>query len=177
MSRRGVPRSGRADILDTWLKRMKEDQTAQRKAQGRLIGLDVGERRIGVAVSDENRIVALPECVIERRSLAEDVRALCELAREKASDRFIVGLPLRLDGSHGPEADEVTQFARMLAQQPGVHVEMADERFSTKQAERHLIQSGVRRRRRRKIVDKMAAQIILQNYMDSYRADTGKISE
>jgi putative Holliday junction resolvase len=156
---------------------MEKGQARPPTARGKLIGLDVGERRIGVAVTDEKRVVALPECVIERRSLEEDVRALCELARAKGSDRFIVGLPLRLDGSHGPEANGVTEFARTLAQQPGIHVEMADERLSTKQAERHLIQSGVRRGRRRRIVDKMAAQIILQNYIDSHQVETGKISE
>jgi len=155
---------------------MEKRQKEARTARGKIIGLDVGERRIGVAVTDEKRVVALPECVIERRSLEEDVRALCELARAKGSDRFIVGLPLRLDGSHGPEADDVVKFARKLAERSGMRVEMSDERFSTKEAERHLIRGGVRRKRRRNIVDKMAAQIILQNYIDSHQPETGKIS-
>ena len=140
----------------------------------RLIGLDVGERRIGVAVSDEKRVVALPECVIERRGVEEDVRALSNIAREKGGGRFIVGLPLRLDGSRGVEADGVAQFARKLAERSGIPVEMSDERLSTKQAERHLIKGGVRRRRRREIVDKMAAQIILQSYIDAHQDVTGE---
>ena len=143
-----------------------------RRSGCKLIGLDVGERRIGVAVSDEKRVIALPECVIERRSVEEDVRALSGIARAKGGERFIVGLPLRLDGSHGVEASGVVQFARELAERSGIPVEMSDERLSTKQAERHLIRSGVRRRRRREIVDKMAAQIILQNYIDAHQGET-----
>jgi putative Holliday junction resolvase len=135
----------------------------------RLIGLDVGERRIGVAVSDERRVVALPDCVIERRGVDEDIRALSDIARERDGERFIVGLPLRLDGSRGVEADAVVQFARRLAERSGIPVEMSDERLSTKQAERHLIKGGVRRRRRREIVDKIAAQIILQSYIDAHQ--------
>jgi len=143
-----------------------------RRSGCKLIGLDVGERRIGVAVSDEKRVIALPECVIERRSLEEDVRALSDIARAKDGERFIVGLPLRLDGSRGVEADGVAQFARKLAERSGIPVEMSDERLSTKQAERHLIKGGVRRRRRREIVDKMAAQIILQSYIDAHQGET-----
>jgi len=143
----------------------------------RLIGLDVGERRIGVAVSDEERIVALPECVIERRGVDQDVRALSDIAREKGGERFIVGLPLRLDGSRGVEADGVAQFARKLAERSGIPVEMSDERLSTKQAERHLIKGGVRRRKRRDVVDKIAAQIILQSYIDAHQDVTGDESE
>jgi putative Holliday junction resolvase len=143
----------------------------------RLIGLDVGERRIGVAVSDERRVVALPECVIERRSVEEDVRALSDIARAKGGERFIVGLPLRLDGSRGVEADGVAQFACKLAERSGMAVEMSDERLSTKQAERHLIKGGVRRRRRREVVDKMAAQIILQSYIDAHQDMTREESE
>jgi len=143
---------------------------------GRLIGLDVGERRIGVAISDQKRVVALPECVIERRNVEEDVRALSDLARAKGAERFIVGLPLRLDGSHGPEADNVVEFARKLAERSLMCVEMSDERLSTKEAERHLIRGGVRRKQRRKILDKMAAQIILQSYIDAHRGETGERS-
>ena len=136
-----------------------------------MIGLDVGQRRIGVAVSDENRVVALPECVIERRSVDEDVRDLSEIARARGGELFVVGLPLRLDGTRGVEAEGVAEFARRLAERSGIPVEMSDERLSTKQAERHLITGGVRRKRRRQIVDKMAAQIILQGYMDAHQGE------
>jgi putative Holliday junction resolvase len=147
---------------------MKE-RTGSRRAEGRLIGLDIGERRIGVAVSDEMNVVALPDCVVERRNLEDDLRALCDLAREKHAGRFVVGLPIRLDGSHGEQAQRVAEFARKLAQRSDIPVEMSDERFSTKQAERHLIGSNVTRKRRRKVIDKIAAQIILQSYMDAHR--------
>jgi putative Holliday junction resolvase len=142
-----------------------------------LIGLDIGERRIGVAVSDEMNVVALPECVIERRSLQHDLRALCDLAREKNARCFVVGLPIRLDGSHGEQAQRVAEFAHKLAQRCDMPVEMSDERLSTKQAERHLIKSNVKRKRRRKVIDKIAAQIILQSYMDKHRERTGKQAE
>lgn len=151
---------------------MKAKQMESHKPGCRLIGLDVGERRIGVAVSDEKHVVALPECVIERRSVDEDVRELTEIARAKEAGLFVVGLPLRLDGTHGVEAEGVAEFARRLAERSGVPVEMSDERLSTKEAERHLIQSGVRRKRRRQVVDKMAAQIILQSYIDIHQGKT-----
>ena len=150
---------------------MKVERMNSHRSGCRLIGLDVGERRIGVAVSDERRVVALPECVIDRRSVEEDVRALTEIAREKGAERFIVGLPLRLNGSRGVEADGAVEFARKLEERSGIQVEMSDERLSTKQAERHLITGGVRRKRRRQIVDKMAAQIILQGYMDAQQGE------
>ena len=148
-----------------------------RRTGGRLIGLDVGERRIGVALSDENRVIALPECVIERRDVEEDLRVLSELARTKDAGRFIVGLPLRLDGSHGVAADGATEFARKLADRSGIPVEMSDERLSTKEAERRLIESGVRRKRRRRVLDKMAAQIILQSYIDAHQGETQEGAE
>jgi putative Holliday junction resolvase len=148
---------------------MKESKPSGER-EGRLIGLDVGERRVGVAVSDQMNIMAIPECVIERTSLEEDLRTICDLAREKQAERVIVGLPLRLDGSHGQEAQRVTAFARKLAERAGIPVEMADERLSTKEAERGLISRDVKRRRRRKIIDKVAAQIILQTYMDARNA-------
>jgi len=148
---------------------MKVERTGSHKPGCRLIGLDVGERRIGVAVSDEKHVVALPECVVERRSVDEDVRELSEIARAKGAELFVVGLPLRLDGTHGVEAEGVTEFARRLEERSGIPVEMSDERLSTKEAERHLIKSGVKRKRRRNIVDKMAAQIILQSYIDAHQ--------
>jgi len=144
------------------------ERTDSHTAKGRLIGLDIGERRIGVAVSDEMNVVALPERVIERRNLEDDLRALSDLAREKRAQRFIVGLPIRLDGSQGREAQRVAAFARKLAQRANIPVEMSDERFSTKQAERHLIKSNVKRKRRRQVIDKIAAQIILQSYLDAH---------
>lgn len=144
------------------------ERTDSHAAKGRLIGLDIGERRIGVAVSDEMNIVALPERVIERRNLEDDLRALSDLAQEKRARRFIVGLPIRLDGSQGKEAQRVAEFARKLAQRADIPVEMSDERFSTKQAERHLIKSDVKRKRRRQVIDKIAAQIILQSYLDAH---------
>jgi putative Holliday junction resolvase len=143
------------------------ERTDSHAAEGRLIGLDIGERRIGVAVSDEMNVVALPERVIERRNLEDDLRALSDLAREKRARGFIVGLPIRLDGSQGKEAQRVAEFARKLAQRADIPVEMSDERFSTKQAERHLIKSDVKRKRRRQVIDKIAAQIILQSYLDA----------
>ena len=95
---------------------MKAKRMESHKPGCRLIGLDVGERRIGVAVSDEKHVVALPECVIERRSVDEDVRDLSEIARAKDAGLFVVGLPLRLDGTHGVEAEGVAEFARRLAE-------------------------------------------------------------
>lgn len=132
----------------------------------RVLGIDVGSVRIGVAVSDETRTVASPVATVpnEPRTL------WARLAREMEDRRVelvVVGLPRRLDGSEGDAAKGAREFALELERRTGTAVELWDERFTTTIAERSLIESGVRRRRRREVIDAVAAAVLLQSWLDA----------
>jgi len=128
----------------------------------RILALDVGERRIGVAVSDPTGTLATPHSVIRRRSKAEDFAAVARLAAELGAERVVVGLPLSLDGSVGPQARRVTRYAQALARTLSVPVELYDERYSTLTADELLAEGG---RKRRTPIDAAAAAVILQDYL------------
>lgn len=138
------------------------------KAQSpcRLMALDVGERRIGVAVSDPSATLATPHTVIHRRSKAEDFAAVARLVAELEIKRVVVGLPLSLNGEMGPQARRVTRYARALAQTLDVPLELYDERYSTVTADALLAESG---RKRRVPIDAAAAAVFLQDYLESKR--------
>jgi len=136
----------------------------------RILALDVGERRIGVAVSDPSGTLATPHSVIRRRSKAEDFAAVARLVAELKAERVVVGLPLSLNGTIGPQARRVVRYARSLAQTLTVPVELHDERYSTATAEELLAE---RRGRRRVPIDAAAAAVILQDYLESHRGKTG----
>ncbi len=137
------------------------------------MGIDFGERRIGVAGSDEMGMIARPLSVIERTSRAEDVARIGELASRRKAKTIVVGLPLNMDGSAGPAARRARRFARMLERELGLKVELWDERLSTAEAERALIAAGERRARRREVRDGVAAALILQSYLDAQSRDRG----
>lgn len=142
----------------------------------RLLGLDVGDARIGVAVSDETGTLATGLPTLARVGPRQDVKAVVALARRHGAAEVVVGLPRRLDGSLGPQARKVLDFADAL-QAAGVRVVPWDERFSTAAAERAMIEGRMSRRERRASVDKVAAVLILQNYLDSRKvahAEAGK---
>lgn len=130
------------------------------------IGLDLGTRRIGIAVSDALGITAQPHSVLERTSFNNDVAHLTELAAELDAKGFVVGLPLRTGGQEGPEALAAREFVGALRQSSGLEVEWVDERFTTVIADRVLREQGIAASRRRKHVDKIAAAVILQGYLD-----------
>jgi len=134
------------------------------------MGLDVGERRIGVAIGDELDMISSPLTVVQRRD--GDLAELRDLALAKGIDRIVVGLPTGLSGREGPQAALVREFAEALvaALWPGTTVEFWDERLTTAVAERTLRESGNRRRRRKGEVDAVAAAVILQGYLDALRA-------
>jgi putative Holliday junction resolvase len=134
------------------------------------MGLDVGERRIGVALSDESLVLATGLTTIHRRALAADLDALAALVAEHEVTALVVGWPLRLDGRPGPATRKIGQFADAVAERLGLPVERWDERLTTAAAERVLLEANVRRERRRQVVDKMAATLILQSYLDATRA-------
>jgi len=135
----------------------------------KLLGIDFGDRRIGVAASDALGLTAQPVTVLERQSLAEDIARIAELANRRRAQTIVVGLPLNMDGSAGPAARRARRFAAALRRELGLAVELWDERLTTVEAERVLIASGERRARRRQLRDSVAAAIILQAYLDAQR--------
>ena len=134
-----------------------------------VLGLDFGERRIGVAASDALGITARPLSVIERESRREDIARIGELASRRKVKVIVVGLPLNMDGSAGPAARRARRFAAALRRELGLEVEEWDERLSTVEAERALVVSDERRARRREVRDGVAAALILQSYLDARR--------
>lgn len=133
-----------------------------------LLALDVGEKRIGVAKSDELGIFAHPVGFIARKSDRHAIAEVSKLVIEWNPEKIVVGLPKEMSGKIGKAAEKVMEFgAAVQAAIPGTAIEYWDERLSTKGAERVLIDSDVSRKKRRSVIDKMAAQAILQNYIDA----------
>jgi putative Holliday junction resolvase len=132
----------------------------------RYLGLDVGDKRIGVSLSDETATIAGGLETVRRVGRRQDLRAVAETARVHEVGEIVFGLPRRLDGSLGPQAEKVLAFAAELRQVVEVPVVPWDERFTTRIAEQTLIEGGVSRKGRRASVDKVAATLILQNYLD-----------
>jgi putative pre-16S rRNA nuclease len=143
----------------------------------RLLGLDVGDKTIGVALSDESATLASGLHTIRRTGLKKDLRELAELARGRDVGAVVVGLPRRLDGSEGPQAQKVRAFVQALQDAVKLPVVTWDERFTTVAAEQALIEGGVSRERRKGLVDKVAAVLILQNYLDYRKAADGEAGE
>jgi putative holliday junction resolvase len=137
---------------------------------GRVLALDVGTRRLGVAVSDPTGTVASPLTTIPRRTPAEDAAALAALAAEHGAAVLVAGLPVTMAGREGPAARDVRAYLDQLRPLlPGLRFELADERLSTVAAERALVGGGVRRRDRRQVVDQVAAGVFLQTWLDQRR--------
>ena len=136
----------------------------------RLLGLDVGDRTIGLALSDESATLASGLRTLRRSGLKQDLRELADLAREHEVGEVVVGLPRSLDGSEGPQARKVLAFVDALRKAVNVPVATWDERFTTVAAEQALIEGGVSRVRRKDLVDKVAAVLILQGYLDYRKA-------
>ncbi len=132
---------------------------------GRLMGLDVGDKRIGVAVTDENRVVASPVTTVFRNQQA--LERFTELIRTYEILAIVAGLPRGMSGREGPQAADVREYADELGNALDLPVRYWDERLTTAQAERTLIESGQRRNRRKLHVDAVAASLMLQNYLDS----------
>jgi putative holliday junction resolvase len=134
----------------------------------RILSLDVGEKRIGVAVSDPSGTIAQGVKVYNTSgSRAKDVAEIKELVREFDASLVVIGLPKNLDGSLGPKAKEIMRFADSVRDTTGVPVDLWDERFSTDEAHRIFDMAAIKRKKRRGSIDIMAAQIILQGYLDA----------
>jgi putative Holliday junction resolvase len=133
----------------------------------RILALDHGTKRIGVAVSDELRMIAQPLEFIPAESFADFLQRLKEIIHEKEIELIITGMPRNMDGSYGPAALKVQEFVAVLKAAIVVPIQTWDERLTSAQANRFLIQGKVRREKRKEKVDKMAAAILLQSYLDS----------
>lgn len=137
--------------------------------EGRTIGLDIGDVRIGVAVSDPLGITAQGREVLSARSPEEDAAAIAALAKELEAIRIVVGLPLDQNGEIGPQAAKVLAFVDILREVLDMDIVTQDERFSTAAAQRALIDANMRRKKRKNVIDMVAAQHILQTYLDRQR--------
>jgi putative Holliday junction resolvase len=136
----------------------------------RVLGLDVGDRRIGVAISDSLGLTAQPLTVLTRRGLAADVETICALISQHGVERLIMGLPLTMRGEHGIQASKVTVLRDALQQRLTIPIDLVDERLTTVQGERALREAGASRRARRSAIDVVAAQLTLQQFLDRHRS-------
>lgn len=132
-----------------------------------ILGLDFGEKRIGVALAHAESVVAVPLTVIERVGDEADVEGIIALGEKYGAERIVVGLPRSLDGTVGRQAQVVLAFASKLSEATDIPVDTWDERYSTVVAEGMLAQAGMKRTKRRGRRDALAAAVILQSYLDS----------
>ena len=134
----------------------------------RILALDVGDKTIGVAVSDLLMLTAQGVEVIRRTSLSRDLNRIKELVEEYAADTLVIGMPRNMNGTFGERGELTKSFADVVAKfLPGIIISFWDERLSTVAAEKHLVAADVSRAKRKQVIDKMAAVFILQGYLDS----------
>jgi putative Holliday junction resolvase len=133
----------------------------------RIMGLDVGSKTIGIAISDSLGWTAQGIETIRRKSIEHDLERLDQLIREYEVSRIVVGLPKNMNGTIGPKGEEILGFVQLLRGRLQLPIETWDERLTTVAAERSLIDADIGRRKRKQVIDKLAAVLILQNYLDS----------
>ena len=136
---------------------------------GRIMGLDIGDKTIGVAVSDLMGLTAQGVTTIKRVGKKKDIEAIKQIIAEKQVNKIVSGLPKNMNGTVGPQGEKVQKFCELLKEETNLPIEFWDERLSTVAAERSLIEGNVRRANRKKVIDMLAAVIILQGYLDSKR--------
>jgi putative holliday junction resolvase len=135
----------------------------------RVLSLDVGEKRIGIAISDSQASIAQPLKLYQRGSLAQDIEEVKKLVQEHDVTRIVCGLPKNLDGTIGKKAETIVEFAKKLEQKTNVPVDLWDERFSTDEAHRIFDMHEYKHKKRKPYIDMMAAQIILQGFLDAHK--------
>ncbi len=160
------PRCRRARYLDMALILPLAEAAKHFPQRGALIGLDLGTKTIGVAVSDPDRKLAAGVTTIVRKNLTADAKALLALATERSATGFVLGLPINMDGSEGPRAQSTRAFARNFAKLTELPIALWDERLSTAAVERELIAADVSRKKRAAVIDQHAAAFILQGALD-----------
>lgn len=132
----------------------------------RHVGIDLGEARIGIATCGESEMFASPQETYRCRERNADIAYIAEYCRMTGAGRVVVGLPLNMDGSVGPKAQKALDFGKELSQVVDAEVVFQDERLTTVTGENMLIEAGVRREKRKQVIDKIAAAIILESYLD-----------
>jgi putative Holliday junction resolvase len=137
---------------------------------GRILGLDLGSKRIGLALSDPELPIAMPEGTLVRKGLLRDLAALKKLVQDRDVKRVVVGLPIHMSGHKGPEAVAAETFARQLAEATGLPVDLQDERWTTLEAQRALRATGHNAKESRRHVDAVAASLLLSAYLERRRA-------
>lgn len=148
---------------------MENDPLAAIPPTGKILGLDLGTKTIGVAVSDGMRYSASPLETIKRTKFTQDAERIIALVAENNAVALILGLPLNMDGTEGPRVQSTRAFARNLAQKLDLPIAFWDERLSTSAVTRMMIEADLRRDRRAEVVDKLAASYILQGALDRLR--------
>lgn len=143
--------------------------TKQLPPSGRLLGLDVGEVTIGLALSDAGRMIATPLHTIERKKFTKDLELLQKTIKEHAVCGLIVGYPVNMDGSEGPRTQSTRTFVSNLKKHIALPILLWDERMTTMAVERMMIEANMSRKRRAELVDKLAASYILQGVLDRLR--------
>ena len=136
---------------------------------GRILALDVGDARIGLAASDLMQIIANPLETYHRRKNDSDFSYIADLAKQKEAELIVCGLPLGMNSRENDQTQKTRAFVEKLSEYTDLPVKFIDERLTTVSAEKVLIEGGVRRENRKNVVDKVAATIILQNYLDYYK--------
>lgn len=149
---------------------MKDGQNPASALSGRVLGLDVGARRIGVAVSDPLGVTAQGLTTLQRRNRRYDFGELRKLLTQYQVREIVVGNPLRMSGESGAQAEKMATFASQIEQAFDIPVRLWDERLSTAEAHRLLDETGIRDVRRKEVIDKMAAVLILQSFLDARAA-------
>ena len=137
---------------------------------GRFLGFDVGEKSIGLALSDINHIIATPFQMIHRTQWKKDVEVLLKIIKEYKILGIIIGFPLNMNGSEGPRCQSIRQFSSNLVSLIDIPICLWDERLSTMAVTRTLLEADLSRAKRKKVVDKMAAAYILQGFLDAYNS-------
>lgn len=135
----------------------------------RILGIDYGLSRIGLAVSDPGLVMAMPHSVLHRKSDEDAVRQIAALIQDLDVSRVVVGLPKNMNGTQGAHAERSVDFAERLRAETGLVVDLYDERLTTVSAERLLISADVRRKGRKQVIDAVAASILLQGFLDRLR--------
>ena len=138
-----------------------------------MLGLDVGTKTVGLALSDVTRTVATPYETLRRTKFTADAKRIAEVVEKESVGGLVIGLPFNLDGSEGPRAQSTRAFARNLSAHVSIPMAFWDERLSTAAVERHLIEADASRKRRAEVIDRMAAAYILQGALDRLRVLAG----
>lgn len=147
-----------------------EELPSRLQHDARLLGLDVGTKTVGLALSDVTRVIATPYETLRRTKFTADATKIAEIVAKEGVGGLVIGLPLNLDGSEGPRAQSTRAFARNLANHIDLPMAFWDERLSTAAVERHLIEADASRKRRAEVIDRMAAGYILQGALDRLKA-------